>query len=119
MSAEFVSYNEIKSFFEDGWIDEVLFPVKTGKEATVYCCKACRERGELLGLFAPVPGDRARQRIEQEVLAVVSHLWRKIVVLQLCRKAGQHLGDVARHTILLCKAISAQIMPLAIDPHAS
>jgi RIO kinase 1 len=46
MSAEFVSYNEIKTFFEDGWIDEVLFPVKTGKEATVYCCKACRERGE-------------------------------------------------------------------------
>ena len=46
MSAELVSYDEIETFFEDGWIDEVLFPVNTGKEATVYCCKACPGRGE-------------------------------------------------------------------------
>jgi RIO kinase 1 len=46
MSAEFVCYDEIKTFFEDGWIDAVLFPVKSGKEATVYCCKACPGRGE-------------------------------------------------------------------------
>src|SRR5262249_34238260 len=46
MSAEMVSYDEIKTFFEDGWIDAVLFPVKSGKEATVYCCKACPGRDE-------------------------------------------------------------------------
>ena len=40
MSAERVCYDAIKSFFEDGWIEDVLFPVKSGKEATVYCCKA-------------------------------------------------------------------------------
>jgi RIO kinase 1 len=46
MGAEIVSHEEIKSFFEDGWIDAVLFPVKSGKEATVYCCKACPGRDE-------------------------------------------------------------------------
>jgi RIO kinase 1 len=44
MSAEVV--DEISTFFEDGWIEEVLFPVKSGKEATVYCCRACPGRGE-------------------------------------------------------------------------
>ena len=46
MSAEDVAYDEIRTFFEDGWIEEVLFPVKSGKEATVYCCRACPGRGE-------------------------------------------------------------------------
>src|SRR5215831_15385403 len=46
MSAELVAYDEIRTFFEDGWIEEVLFPVKSGKEATVYCCRACPGRGE-------------------------------------------------------------------------
>jgi RIO kinase 1 len=46
MSAELVGYDEIRTFFEDGWIDEVLFPVKSGKEATVYCCRACKGRGD-------------------------------------------------------------------------
>ena len=44
MTAEVV--DEVRTFFEDGWIEEVLFPVKSGKEATVYCCRACRGRGE-------------------------------------------------------------------------
>ena len=38
--------DEARTFFEDGWIEEVLFPVKSGKEATVYCCRASPERGE-------------------------------------------------------------------------
>ena len=46
MSAELITHEEIQAFFNDGWIDEVLFPVKSGKEATVYCCRACPERGE-------------------------------------------------------------------------
>ena len=46
MSAEIVVNDEIRTFFEDGWIDEVLFPVKSGKEATVYCCRANPGRGE-------------------------------------------------------------------------
>ena len=44
MGAEVV--DEARTFFEDGWIEEVLFPVKSGKEATVYCCRACPGRGE-------------------------------------------------------------------------
>ena len=46
MSAELVGYDEIRTFFEDGGINEVLSPVKSGKEATVYCCRACKGRGD-------------------------------------------------------------------------
>src|SRR5436305_6954160 len=46
MSAGLVDYDEIKTFIEDGWIEDVLFLVKTGKEANVYCCRACSGRGE-------------------------------------------------------------------------
>jgi len=31
---------ELESFYQDVWITEVLHTVKSGKEATVYCCKA-------------------------------------------------------------------------------
>lgn len=37
-------------FLDDGWIDEVLHEVKSGKEATVYCCRATPSTG--LGLVA-------------------------------------------------------------------
>src|SRR5260370_7143516 len=45
MSAGLVATGEIKTFIEDGWIEEVLFQVKGGKEANVYCCRACPGRG--------------------------------------------------------------------------
>jgi RIO kinase 1 len=44
MSAGLVGYDEIKTFIEDGWIEEVLLLVKSGKEANVYCCRACPGR---------------------------------------------------------------------------
>ena len=51
MGSETISYDEIATFFEDGWIDDVLFTVKSGKEATVHCCKASPGRGaELFAL---------------------------------------------------------------------
>ena len=34
------SRQALETFYEDGWIDEVLYRVKGGKEATVYCCRA-------------------------------------------------------------------------------
>jgi hypothetical protein len=43
---------------------------------------------------------------------------RKIIVLQRRRKAGQHLGDVSRHTILPCEIFLRDDAP-AIDPRAS
>jgi RIO kinase 1 len=48
MSAGLVAYDEIKTFIEDGWIEDVLFLVKSGKEASVYCCRACPDRGYAL-----------------------------------------------------------------------
>lgn len=33
-------YPELETFFDEGYISEVLYMVKSGKEATVYCCQA-------------------------------------------------------------------------------
>lgn len=40
LTHDIVPYEEIASFFDEGLIVDVLFPVKSGKEATVYCAKA-------------------------------------------------------------------------------
>jgi RIO kinase 1 len=40
MTSELVPHDDIASFYDEGRITEVLFPVKSGKEATVYCCRA-------------------------------------------------------------------------------
>lgn len=40
------AYPELESFFDEGLIKKVLYTVKSGKEATVYCC----EGGEKTGL---------------------------------------------------------------------
>ncbi len=45
MSAGLVATDKIKTFVEDGWIEEVLFQVKGGKEANAYCCRASPGRG--------------------------------------------------------------------------
>jgi hypothetical protein len=59
------------------------------------------ERGKLLRLLAAVAGDRAGERIEQEVLAMIASALRNILVLQRCRETGQRLGDVYGHASLL------------------
>jgi RIO kinase 1 len=41
-----VPYEEIASFYDEGFITDVLFAVKSGKEATVYCAKAHLGRPE-------------------------------------------------------------------------
>lgn len=45
MGAGLVAYDEIRTFFDNGWIEDVLFLVKGGKEANVYCCRASPGRG--------------------------------------------------------------------------
>ena len=35
----------LDEFIDDGWIEEVVSVVKSGKEATVYCCRACESIG--------------------------------------------------------------------------
>jgi RIO kinase 1 len=52
-----VPYEEIASFYDEGFISEVLFPIKSGKEATVYCAKAHLDRPEryyALKLYRPL-----------------------------------------------------------------
>ncbi|MCH8316040.1 MAG: hypothetical protein IIA64_08715 [Planctomycetes bacterium] len=39
MQAESDHLSAIEPFIEDGWITDVLFEVKSGKEATVFCCE--------------------------------------------------------------------------------
>ena len=43
-----VFYPALASFFSDGWIRDVRMLVKSGKEATVYCCEANPDRGYAL-----------------------------------------------------------------------
>lgn len=61
MSSELVSPDVIDSFISDGWIDAVLFPVKSGKEATVYCCKGnpVRHEGHLALKVYKLAGHRS------------------------------------------------------------
>ncbi len=40
LTHDIVPYEEIASFYDEGLIADVLFPIKSGKEATVYCAKA-------------------------------------------------------------------------------
>jgi RIO kinase 1 len=40
--------SELDTLFGDGWITEVLHQVKSGKEATVYCCRAHQRTGREL-----------------------------------------------------------------------
>jgi RIO kinase 1 len=35
-----MSIDALDAFYDGGWITDVLHPVKSGKEATVYCCRA-------------------------------------------------------------------------------
>lgn len=35
----------LQSFVDTGWISEVLTQIKSGKEATAYCCRASSDRG--------------------------------------------------------------------------
>ena len=54
---EHVAYEQIASFYDEAWIADVLFPVKSGKEATVYCCRAHPSRGHdyfALKLYKPL-----------------------------------------------------------------
>jgi RIO kinase 1 len=41
-----VPYEEIASFYDEGFITDVLFAIKSGKEATVYCAEARAGRPE-------------------------------------------------------------------------
>ena len=43
-----MSIDALEPFFEEGWITEVIRPVKSGKEATVYLCRAGDRTGEEL-----------------------------------------------------------------------
>jgi RIO kinase 1 len=43
-----LSIDVLEPFFDEGWITEVIRPVKSGKEATVYLCRAGARTGEEL-----------------------------------------------------------------------
>ncbi|HZQ38436.1 MAG TPA: RIO1 family regulatory kinase/ATPase [Dehalococcoidia bacterium] len=48
MASELLSDEHVASFFDNAWITDVLYPVKSGKEATVYCCRAHPRTGQRL-----------------------------------------------------------------------
>lgn len=44
----------LQSMFDEGWITEILYEVKSGKEATVQCCRGGERAGESLQREAPL-----------------------------------------------------------------
>jgi RIO kinase 1 len=48
MSRDLLPDEQIATFYDNGWITDVLYPVKSGKEATVYCCRAHPRTGQHL-----------------------------------------------------------------------
>jgi RIO kinase 1 len=57
----------LEAFFEEGWITEVSAPVKSGKEATVYCCQAGRDV-EAAYLAAKVYRDREDRTFRNDAI---------------------------------------------------
>ena len=57
----------LEAFFEEGWITEVSTPVKSGKEATVYCCQAGHEV-EAAYLAAKVYRDREDRTFRNDAI---------------------------------------------------
>ena len=58
-----------------------------------------RQRRELMGFLALVAGQRAGERIEQQILAMLPHALRQVVVAQRGRELRQHSGCFAWHVM--------------------
>ena len=64
MQADVELRNAIEPFIEEGWIEDVLYEVKSGKEATVFCCRGGpRAAAELIRRATVVPKKRVRTRV--------------------------------------------------------
>lgn len=58
---------ELEPFYQDGWITDVLHTVKSGKEATVYCCRGgARAEAELIA--AKVYRPRAHRSFKNDAV---------------------------------------------------
>ena len=65
------------------------------------------QRRDLIGFLALMAGDRAGERVEQHVLAVLPDLHRQILVFQRGCKSGQNLGGFSLHCSLLGRDLCA------------
>ena len=50
----------VQPLIDEGWVSEILYEVKSGKEATVYCCRA----GERCGASGPLVAAKAYRPME-------------------------------------------------------
>ena len=57
-----------------------------------------RQRANLAGLFAPMPGERAGKRVQQQGLRGVAHIVRNRFQLQRGREFGKLFGGFSTHT---------------------
>lgn len=70
------AYPELEPFYEDGWISDVLYTIKSGKEATAYCCRAEPNTGYDL-LAAKVYRSRNNRNFQNDAVY----------------REGRHIGD--------------------------
>ena len=69
--------------------------------------KACRERRQLVGFLALMARHRARERVEQHVLAIFGDALRDVFVFERGRELGQRMGHVTCHCNLLRICVAA------------
>jgi RIO kinase 1 len=83
-----VFYPALASFFSDGWIKDVRMLVKSGKEATVYCCEALPSTGYALiaaKVFRPVGVKHRRNPQSAYEEAELRHSFEKKVKVRTFR----------------------------------
>lgn len=85
--------SKIESFYEEGWITNILFKTKRGKESTVYCCQSHPSTGgELLAAKAYYPrrssGKKTRPPRGRQAQFIKSSAEREFATLLLLHAAG-------------------------------
>ena len=63
------------------------------------CASAAASAAICVGLLALVAGERAGERVEQDVLAMLADVLRQVLVAQAGGEFGEYLGRFSRHVL--------------------
>jgi RIO kinase 1 len=109
--------DDLKAFFEEGWIDEILFPIKSGKEAVVYCCKAATGRSAThLALKVYTPRDHrnfANDAIYREGRVIADQRLARAVAKKSVVGRAQQFGDWVASEFAILQRLADAGVPVA------
>ncbi len=81
----------LEPFLDEGLIEEVLFPVRSGKEATVYCCRANPKTGQSL-VAAKVYRSREQRSFRNDAV----YREGRVITNARCRRAVEKKTDFGK-----------------------